>query len=250
LGRLDRIPSQLAKLSAQYGSDPNFLSKAQRDAIYLPLFGYSNSSAEAGPSEPSPAGGYDFPTLSFQLIQAATRFSEQVFNTGELMLRDAVRRAHELFKEFLEGKYGASVRWSRDRALDNLTTKTVYPILRHRGVAQVFKVSPPPSQDWPYVVDRQGSKLVHAISHELMQDEPEKQITEAKFIDLQTTALRGAEALATIIDFDVHDHDDPVDQNVLITKVYTWGTMLRGLQEGSVAKWQEPSTYARNGVRV
>jgi len=132
------------------------------------------------------------------------------------MLRDAVKRSHELFKAFLDGKYGSSVEWSRDRALGILTEEIVYPILRSEGIAQVFKVGRPPNADWPYVVDSKGGQLVQAISCELMKDQPEKKITEARFIDLQTTALRGAEALAAVIDFDIQDHGDEEKQNELM----------------------------------
>jgi hypothetical protein len=251
-GDADKTPRLLGDLWTMYGTDPKYLSQEQRDQIYLALFGPANDpndvgdSSDTGPGENWSAGGYDFKTLSGHMQLAAIKLSEQVFTTGELMLRDAVRRAHELFKEFLRGKAGASLRWSKNDALAILAKDTVYPILRNGGVAAVFGIHPPPRAEWPYVLDAQGSKLVHAISSKLMRDEPEKTITEARFIDLQTTALRGAEALAAVIDFDEHEHEDHQFQDELIRMNYTWAMHLRGLQEGSVARWQEPLTYARD----
>jgi hypothetical protein len=243
----DGVSLALGKLRARYGCHEEFLSKPQRDEIYVPIFGQSyginsNLSTSNVSTGSATAREYDFPTLSHQLIEATAKFSEGVFYVGAPMLRDSIKRAHILFKEFLHSKQGASVRWSMDEALSKLTNEIAYPILRDRGVANVFGVNERPDSRWPYVEDAQGSKLVEAIYKKLMKDEPGMPpLTEGQFIDLQETALRGAEAIATVIDFDIRDHEDEDAQDVLITKVYTWGTMLRGLQAGSIARWQEPT---------
>lgn len=221
------LSSVLAKLHAQYGSNEFLPSTAQRDEIYLPIFGR--------------VGGYstneegNFPRLRDELINASAAFAERVFDTGVNMLRQRVITTHRPFQEYLNGLQGDSVKWSKEFALPELTEGNSYIILRNEGVAGIFGINKPPIEDWPYTEDSNGDKLVEEISKRLMWgDHPEGMyITREHFSNLQRAALRGAEAIATIIDFreglgaSPKEKEDNVDQ--LITKCYTWGAALLSL---------------------
>jgi hypothetical protein len=215
------FPSILAKLHAQYGSNEFLPSTAQRDEIDLPIFGRvaGYSTDEEG----------DFPRLRDELNNAAATFAERVFDTGVEMLRERVRTTHRPFQEYLIGLQGDSVQWSRGFALPQLTEDVSYTILRNKGVAGVFGIDKPPRGIWPYTEDSNGDKLVEAISKQLMwTDQPQDMcITREQVSNLQRVALRGAEAIATIIDFQETLGNSDLD--LLITKCYTWGAALMSL---------------------
>jgi len=219
------IPQTLAELNAKYGTEINFLAGGQRNEIYLPIFGcWDGSSSNEGDS---------FPNLRDDLIRAATAFSERAdtgTDAGVEQLRGGVRDAHRPFKDYLVGLQGDSVRFSKDIALSDETEKTCYPILRNQGVAAVFGITRKGVGKFPYATDPDEDKLVEAISKELMwADKPQMRITRGRISNLQRVALRGAEAIATAIDFEeayATDHD----LDLLITKCYNWGTALASLR--------------------
>jgi hypothetical protein len=228
----------LAKLHARYGTDETLLAKSQRDEIYRALFGKKGAWIDEDG---------DFPRLRNELVNACAAFAERVFDTGVEMLRERVRTTHRPFREYLTGLQGDSIRWSREEALSGLTEEISYPILRNPGVAAVFGISTFPKRAWPYAEDSNADKLVEEISKQLKwRDKTEetniadnsagKCITREHISNLQRAALRGAEALATIIDYDERadqaDRDDSKYHNLdlLITKCYTWGSALLSLK--------------------
>jgi hypothetical protein len=223
------VAPTLAKLRARYGSDERLPSKEQRDEIYIPIFGQS---------EGDDKGDFDFPRLRDELLKATATFAERVFDTGVEMLKERVRSAHRPFREYLMGLRGDSVKWSREQALSELTEKVSYPILRNKGVAAVFGISQVPKIAWPYDEDSNGDKLVAEISKHLMCNDPsEMYITREHFSNLQRAALRGAEAIAAIIDFDETGSDEKCSDDdliLLITKCYTWGSALMSIKHYSV----------------
>lgn len=203
-----RLASDLARLHARYGCDETLLSREQRQKIYEGIF-------TAGENQFT--GGRD------ALLRAAAVFSERVYDTGEDMLRAAVRDAARKFKAYLTTLGGTSVSWSRNSVLPELTDKTAYRILRARGVRAVFSQSRPVAEEWPYQVDGEGDKLVEKASGEL--DEPaEAPLDRDRFNAMQRVALRGAEAIATVLDY--NDQPDPDVVNRLILKCYTWHAAL------------------------
>jgi hypothetical protein len=212
------LPQELARLRARCGSDERIPSREQRDAIYFPLLGQTGSMVN---------GDGDFPRLTTELNEAAAAFAERVFDTGVEMLRERVRTTHRPLQEYLEGIQGDSLTWARDEAFPEITEGLAYKILRDEGVVAVFGVSAAPVKKWPQTADSNGDKLVAAIAQELVRqdDPPSLRVTRERFSNLQRTALRGAEALATILDYDESLSDE--DQDVLITKCYTWGSALR-----------------------
>ncbi|MFL5705074.1 MAG: hypothetical protein ACJ8AG_19905 [Ktedonobacteraceae bacterium] len=231
----------LAKLHARYGSNEFLPSKAQRDEIDLPIFGRvaGYSTDEEG----------DFPRLRDELINACAAFAERVFDTGVEMLRERVRTTHRPFQEYLIGLQGDSVKWSRGFALPQLTEEVSYTILRNKGVAGVFGIDKPPRGSWPYTEDANGDKLVEAISKQLLwTDQPKDMCTTREQIsNLQRVALRGAEAIATIIDFQETMGNGDLD--LLITKCYTWGAAL--LSMSSHLKNTQPTSDAKeSGLAV
>jgi len=226
---LATISPTLAKLHARYGSDETVLAKSQRDEIYRALFGKKSTVTDEDG---------DFPRLRNELVNACAAFAERVFDTGVEMLRERVRTTHRPFHEYLTGLLGDSVRWSKEQALSGLTEKMSYTILRNKGVAAVFGISLIPKEDWPYVEDSNADKLVEEIAKQLRWPDKtdemhtaeysqRKYITREHISNLQRAALRGAEALAAIIDFDERSTDQDLD--ILITKCYTWGSALLSL---------------------
>ncbi|SRR6266567_2162263 len=225
------IPQRLAELNAKYGTEINFLAGGQRNEIYLPIFGsWDGSSASESDS---------FPHLRDELIQAATAFAERATNTGVEQLREVVRQAHRPLKDYLVGLQGDSVKFSKDKALSDETEKTCYPILRSQGVAAVFGVTRKGGGQYPYATDPDEDKLVEDISKELMWvDKTQTYITRERISNLQRAALRGAEAIATAIDFEEANATDQ-DLDVLITKCYAWGKALSSLK-GQPKVWESP----------
>jgi hypothetical protein len=210
----------LARLRAKYGSHENIPSKAQRDEIFLPIFGSTRGYATDGAS--------DFSRLRDELLKATAAFAERHYDTGVDMLRERVRTTHRPFKEFIAGLSGASLQWSSE-VLPSLADQIVYPILRNKGIAAVFGISTAPRATWPYDQDPNGDKLVEEVSKQLgLPPTPVPPVTREQFSNLQRAARRGAEALAEIIDFNDTSREDPMD--LLITKCYTWGSALSSIR--------------------
>ena len=247
----------LARLHARYGCDESFLNKKQRHAIYCALFGKS-ASMDASADE-----GGNFPNLRDELLEACATFVETKFGDAA-SLRENVRQKHRLFKEYLTGLQGESVRWSRDNALSGLTEQVSYRILRNQGVSAVYGIRTPPGAAWPYTFDSNADKLVENISKQLMwpeqseemdsdgNNEMHKYLSREEITNLQRAAIEGAKALATIIDVDAGSTDDDVD--LLIRKCYTWGTALRNLKTYPRAYSQtfvsRPAEKPRGGIAV
>jgi hypothetical protein len=230
----------LAQLRARYGYDELFPSVTQRDEIYLPIFG------SRGGYAPTEEG--DFPRLRNQLLDAAATFAERVFDTGEDMLRAAVRTTHRPMSEYLQGLHGDSVRWNRENALAGLTEAVSYPVLRSSQVSGVFGIQPPPVVDWPYTEDSNGTKLVEAMSQQLEEvDRPgDTNLSRERISNLQRAALRGAEAIATIIDY--RESPDKADLDRLITKCYTWRAAL--LSVDGIAEMAQPANPMAANTRA
>jgi hypothetical protein len=224
LGRPTR--DLLARLRAQYGNDERVPSQEQRDEIFLPLFGQPGS----GP----PNGTGDFPRLRDDLVDAAAAFAERVFDTGVEMLRERVRTTHRPFKDYLTGLQGDSLLWSTDEALTGVTRKVAYQILRNQGVSAVFGISTRPRAQWPFAEDANADKLIEEIGKQLLAStNGHPAITREGISNRQRAALRGAEALATVLDFSEDGTDEDLD--LLITKCYTWGSALKCLVPMPVA---------------
>ena len=226
--------SLIAKLHAQYGTDELFPSLEQRDRIYIPIFGEgANSIASETES--------DFPRLRDELISAAAAFAERVYNTGEDMLRERVKTTHRPFQEYLTGLYGASLKWSADFALPNIAENIAYMILRNEGVVSVFGIDTPPIKEWPYREDSNGDKLVEAISKQLIWSDQQDEgcITRERISNLQRAALRGTEAIKSIIDYKESSGNEALD--LLIKRCYTWGAALLSLNASSNSNHSLPA---------
>jgi hypothetical protein len=210
------IASRIAALHARYGHDEKFLSREQRQKIYEGIF---------------MAGGNSFSGGRDALLYTAAKFAERVYDTGEDMLRQAVRDAARTFKAYLITLPGASLSWSRHDVLPELADKTAYRILRDRGVRAVFSRSMPVSEEWPWYVDGKGDEFVEVAS--VCLHEPERSLSRDYFNAIQRVALRGAEAIATVIDYKDQDNPEVVDH--LILKAYTWHAALIQVVSPSVS---------------
>jgi hypothetical protein len=237
----------LAEFNARYGTSVDLLSASQRNEIYMPVLG----SGDASPS----SGSDSFARLRNDLIRAATAFAEGASDKGVRMLREDVRRAHKSFKDYLVGLYGDSVRVSK-AALSVLTEKTCYPILRSHEIAGIFGVKNMRDVEYPYSDDPSKDLLVEQISEQLSSRSATNQalapLTREWVANLQRAAVIGAEAIATVIDFEAgaSDTSDTTDLDILITKCYIWGATLTGLRglpkvpAASPTPVQAPSTSA------
>jgi hypothetical protein len=213
----DDVVRDLAQLRARYGNQEDFLSREQRYEIFAGIFGEGGEtggplSAYAPPAEES------YPVLRDQVLAAAAAFAERVFDTSEDILRRAVRFMHVYLKDYLVDLTGASVAWSRTVGFPAITELS-YRILRDQQIAARFGVNRQPGPEWPVVVDANGSKLVEQISGTPMRVEIQR-ISRGTFNDKQQLALRGAEALAAVMDYD--GRTDSASLDVLISRCYTW----------------------------
>ena len=240
------VTPDLARLHARYGYDEFFLSCRQRCVIFASVFGKVEADAGAGAliapgpaarvapvgvpiatdgarvapeGAPAAAYGLDGMTHRFdpgrdQLLAATAAFSERVFDTGEAPLLDTVRVMAPGLKSYLSDLNNETVRWTRCEALRRLTEDTCYKILRNSGITRVFGLDPP-GDAWPYQEQANGTTLVAEISRTL--GGPERPLTRDGFIDRQRLALRGAEGVATVLDF-----NDGDDLTPMITACYTW----------------------------
>ncbi|MGW1991967.1 hypothetical protein [Embleya sp. NPDC001921] len=235
-GRTPTLAEDIAGLRTRLGSDPDYLSKVQRDTVHRSLFGSVDGIPGAG--EPW-AGDGDFFRLRDALLDASAAFAERVFNEGVKMLRERVRSAHRPFGKYLSGLHGASVQFSA-QSLGNLAG-VAHDVLRDAGVAAVFGIDKAPDPDWPYAEDANADKLVEAVSTQLRGGDYGKEavISRERISNRQRVALRGAEALAAIVTFKSGDNDTKLSE--LITKCYTWRAALQSLEGGGPARSATPS---------
>ncbi len=225
------VVQELAQLHARIGNDEKFPTATQRNQIYDGVFGAGEASGEAD------AG--DFVRLRNELINASAAFSERVYDTGVAMLLERVRSAHRPFRQYLTGLLGDSLRWSSDDVLANVTEAVAYPILRSPGVGAVFGIASAPNTDWPYAADANGDKLIEAIGRQLPRPvdvgpsgaTDVRPLTREGFSSLQRAGLRGADAIAAIIDFPDGGRDPAL--KTLITTCYVWGSALMALAQPS-----------------
>jgi hypothetical protein len=213
LGEPSIVPV-LAKLSSEYGTQVDVLSQRQRNEIFAPVFGTSSCDS--------------FSRLGDDLIKASKAFAERAVDNGIEMVREVVRTSHRPFKDYLMGLHGDSVKFSKDVALSDFTEKICYPILRNAAVAAVFGIAKLAAGPYPYATDAAEDILIEAMSAQLSGfNNPSGGITRDRISSLQRVAIRGAEAIATTIDFEEADHEQTdADLDLLISKCYSWGAAL------------------------
>ena len=217
----DATARLISSFRVEIGKRVGLPSKDQRAEIFLAIFGQTAESPADTDS--------DFLRLARDLVSATSAYAERVFDTGESMLAERVRTANVPFTEFLSGMNGASVRSSRNNFLAPVATNA-YTILRDAGIAAVFGV-PRPSDEWPFVENADGSRLVEAIASQ-MANSTGTPLTRQRFSSLQRVGLRGAEALSAVVD--VSDGATAAPLKRLITSAYTWGAALESLSAGTV----------------
>ncbi|WP_329127477.1 hypothetical protein [Streptomyces sp. NBC_01465] len=221
------VLTELARLESRSGSHEYYLAPAQRRALFTPLFG-------------DPEAGGDFVRLREPFLEAASAFAQWSQASGIPMLRERVRTTHRPLREFLLGLRGSSVNWSR-QVIGGLAERVAYPILRERGVIAVFGLNQPPGPAWPYREDANGDKVVEQIAGQLDTGAAQP-LTRESFGVRQRIALRGAEALAAVLQFREEDGDEQLD--ALITRAYTWHATLKA------ARPKTDGDRAGNGTRT
>jgi hypothetical protein len=239
------LSETLARLHARYGTNETLPSGPQRDMVFLPVFGSGGvRTLPAGVASAQETG--DFPALRDDLLKAAQAFAERQSDTGVEMLRQRVKDAHKPMADYLDGLEGDSVRWSRFNALPTLTEDVSYTILRKAGIAAVFG-TPPPSGDFPYVEESSGQKLVENVWKQLAGNESPV-LNRERISNLQRVALRGAEALATVIDFQENFGNGDLDR--LITKLYTWDAALWSVKASGTPQSAAAASVSYGGAAV
>jgi len=203
----------LARLVSEYGVRVDIPSQPQRSDIFTPIFGASDTGS--------------FSRLRDDLIIASKAFAERVADNSIDMLREVVRTSHRPFKDYLTGVHGDSVRFSKDVVLSDFTEKVCYPVLRNRAVAAVFGIAKLAAGRYPYGTDAAEDILIEAISNQLGPLSGVSGITREQISSLQRVAIRGAEAIATAIDFEEADPEQTdADLDLLISNFYSWGASL------------------------
>jgi hypothetical protein len=208
------LPENLARLASKVGTDEFFPSLEQREAMYRPVFG----------SDEDPR--HKFVTNRNAVLTAAATFAEWGQATGIPSLRAAFNEVRVGFRAYLDSRAGASITWSRTKALRGIADDVAYPILRSKSIVAIFGLTKAPANEWPYIADADGDKAVEEISKRL-REQGAPDVTAEGFIATQRVALRGAEALAAILDFNESDASDPEAVDALINRCYTWHTTLR-----------------------
>jgi hypothetical protein len=224
--------ARLARLRSRPGSHEFYPSPAQRCAMYDPVFGACDGAA---------AETSDFARLRDGLLAAASTFAEWSQATGIPMLRERVRTEHRPFRDYLNGVSGATIEWAHREPLRVIAHEEANRVLRDSSVIAVFGLTRPPDEDWWYHEDANGDKVIEEIGKAL-EPLPEKRLTREAFSALQRVALRGAEAIAAVMEFD-ETEDDPEFERLdeLITRCYTWHAALKA--------WHSPGAVigSRNG---
>ena len=214
----DTAPQHLARLHFRTGSDESVPSRDQRAEVFGPLFG--------DPFGANAIGDGDFLRLSGDLMRSAVAYVERQVETSVAMLREQVRTDHRPFKDYLVARAGASVRWSAQVTLPDITESDAYAILRSPGIAVLFG-SPPPTKDWPYQDETNGGKLVVEITKQLGPPDGTGPWTAERCSSMQRVAVRGCEAIASTLD--VQDDADSDELDLMISRVYAWRTALRAV---------------------
>ena len=104
-----------------------------------------------------------------------------------------------------------------------MNEKLCYPVLRHPELAAVFGVTKLANVEYPYATNPAQDLLVEEAFKQLTQS---NSITRQRISMLQRVALRGAEAIATALDFEERD-SDVSDLDLLISKCYVWGKSFK-----------------------
>ncbi|MGW3815312.1 hypothetical protein [Streptomyces sp. NPDC005046] len=214
---------QLARLRARYGHDEHVPNRAQRAAVFEGAFQESATHAMRG------TGDFSFPKERDLLLDAACKYAERVYDTGVDLLLASVRNALLPLQSYLQGLHGDTLVWSVEETLGGITRHLAYPVLHDAGISAVFGVTTPPSENWPFIEDTNADRLLEEIDRQLPLPDQElfQHATRAVSSSRHRVALRGAEAIAAILEF---PQNGPTEQLVdLTSKCYLWATALRGL---------------------
>jgi hypothetical protein len=216
-----RTADELADLKSRTGNDPYWPDLSQRRAIYGALLGPSDSyqiPRDASPFHEAAAG----------LREAAIKYSERVFDTGEPMLRQAFIDEIETLQAHLNMLEGAAV--NRGDAQTRAIFEAAVEILQDPAVARAFGLPPPDNDEWPLETrnyDGKGAFLIDEIT-QVLAPQGTGHITRSRFIAMQRVANRGQETIDGVLAYDEDWTEDQVKE--LIGKAYSWATALKALE--------------------
>lgn len=211
----------------QTGSDPEWLSAAQRARLFAPLFGAAFC-----------ASSIDLRTASLALAEPASGR-----NPG---LPEGVRDAAAALRGYLKSLEGRGVS-DADRETGGVFRKAV-EVLRNEAVAGVFGLPAAPGGSWPLdgalsaeAAAADGAYLLEEIQRALDLSFIRPPLTQQRFVVLQRVAHYGALTIAGALDGG--DGWDSLDQgHALVRNAYGWDKALQALLSGIdvVRAWKDP----------
>ena len=213
------------RLFARYGSHEDLLDRAQRAAIYAPVFGSKLLTAELG----------NFSRFRRELLEAAVTYVETRFGDERALRENALQKVI-LFRDYVHGLAGESLSWGA-HAIDVVAEQSAFPVLRCNAVAAVYGITGRAGDDWPYSFDANGPKVVEKISdamsiatrlHAALAGTLPEPMSREHVTKLQRAAVEGARAIATATVLSTADEGDVRE---MIQRCYTWATALRNVHE-------------------
>jgi hypothetical protein len=207
----------LASLRYEYGNRKGLPDKAQRDEIYLQVFGVHEDHPSNEHSE--------FVRLRNDLIDAAVKLMEAGKDSPVPVLREHMRGAHNYFWRFLDELHGDALKWSLKYSFYQIANETAYKIFQTQQIVRTVARTSVSGYDWPFVKDRSGEKMVEEIAEYLGYSQEQK-LTRQRFRSLQLSALSGAEAIAAILDM---QQPDDADLEIMAKKCFNWRKELNSL---------------------
>jgi hypothetical protein len=238
----DDIIEQMQNFRSSWGTNPDWPDLPQRAAIYTPLLGLPASIAgreESMPIQQAAEG----------VRQAATKYSERVYDTGEPMLRQAFCDATVTLQAQLTTISSVSV-LKDGLARTNNVFKQAQALLSNDQVAGAFGLPAAPGPRWPFGgnFDGNGAYLIEEIT-EILNISTTGTVSQQHFIVLQRIAHYGHQTIKEAREY--KPDWKPEQVSALIMLAYSWTTALDNLaklvsQAGRLAR---PVSMLRSQVR-
>jgi len=216
---------ELANLKSRVGHDPDWPDQAQRKAIYGAFLGPSDGKQPQKDLS-------RFHDASGSVRDAAVKYAERVFDTGEEALRRAFLDTVSGLQAHLNTVEGAAVERG-ERQARNIFDASV-SILRDKAISRAFGLPGPGNGEWPLEnrnYDGRGAYLIEEVTRVLVP-QGTGQITRSRFVVMQRVANRGLECIRGVTDY--KDSWTDAEQKELIVKAYSWATALKDLSKTDI----------------
>ncbi len=233
----DSTTDRLVALHFRYGASETFPSHAQRNEFFAPIFGSTSADAAAG----------QFSSLRDSLFLAVCQFRQRPAGEGAPMLRKVVTDRARLLQDWLHD-FSVPVTKSIEHAMDAITEKSAYPILRDATVTTTFGVPGGIELTWPYARTATADKFLEELSAKMrMRYSMLPPVTRAGFGNLHETARSGVEAIAAVLAIDPAAKVSDEQLERIVSTSYVWFVSIQslGTTEATV-KNNQPAFNALN----